>query len=62
MRAAFAGLGAQAAVRAIARVAGAYANRRDLAYGSLLTLLPARTLYPEELVIGAEPERLLCQL
>ncbi|HYN22882.1 MAG TPA: hypothetical protein VE078_18120 [Thermoanaerobaculia bacterium] len=38
--------------------ASAYANRRDLAYGSLLTLLPARTLYPEGLVMGAEPKRL----
>lgn len=38
--------------------ASAYANRPDLAYGSLLTLLPERTPYPQGLVGGAEPERL----
>lgn len=32
----------------------AYANRRDLAYGSLLSLLPRRTLYPEELVTSRQ--------
>jgi spermidine synthase len=36
----------------------AYANRQDLAYGSLLSLLPERTLYPQGLVTGADPARL----
>ena len=38
--------------------ASAYADRPDLAYGSLMTLLPHRTPYPDGLVTGAEPERL----